>query len=206
WASAVQAIVTGKRCDRGEVVNGKLPARRPHEGDATSLNARGVHLRACPGWFSFLRGHFLHFGLAKHTHHSSLRIDNAMHSSGEASLWPVGANLDQNFLVYCSEYSVVKRAARPGFFLASEFPAGMSSPSGSIHSPSPSTPPRRVVIPFLRAVLIRRRGILLEVLLNPLPLFGRHCPAPAVAALPALRTVWASCASRSGSLPSIDSA
>src|SRR5690606_17523471 len=60
-------IVTGKRCDRGEVVNGKLPARRPHEGDATSLNARGVHLRACPGWFSFLRGHFLHFGLAKHS-------------------------------------------------------------------------------------------------------------------------------------------
>src|SRR5690606_2635522 len=42
-------------------------ARRPHEGDATSLNARGVHLRACPGWFSFLRGHFLHFGLAKHS-------------------------------------------------------------------------------------------------------------------------------------------
>src|SRR5690606_17152905 len=79
WASAVQAIVTGKRCDRGEVVNGKLPARRPHEGDATSLNARGVHLRACPGWFSLLRGHFLHFGLAKHKGVSRRRSKGITH-------------------------------------------------------------------------------------------------------------------------------
>ena len=57
-------------------MNGKLPARRPHEGDATSLNARGVHLRACPGWFSFLRGHFLHFGLAKHNRGTFAALEN----------------------------------------------------------------------------------------------------------------------------------
>src|SRR5690606_25563628 len=100
-------------------------------------------------------------------------------------LRPVGAYLDQSFLGSCSACSVSKRAAWPDSVLASASPAGKSSPSGSIRSQLSHTPPsRRFVIPFLRAVLIRRRGILLEVVLNPLPLFGRHSPAPAVAAVP----------------------